>query len=289
MSRPITTDLSEVKAAGFTSVRRSPKRLIANIQGLQKSGKTRLALTARKPIGYIAVEIGGDEGVVDQFIPEGADSFDGIQVVKIRMEDPVYPNRDDFKNDKDYNDAVSEAVQTAAGPAIDVFYAAYYASLNSMATTVVDTGSDLWEILRLANFGRLEKIPQLAYGQLNKSMDKLIDDAFSAKGNLILLHHMAEKWENFTDEKTGKERGRPSGVFDMSGYKGVKKKVQATIELWREDLAEPDETTGMLVRFNAQIVDSRHNAMSMGTRLQNEFTLADIGMAVMTSKRSDWE
>lgn len=282
-------DLSELEAAGFVSVRRSPKRLIANIQGLQKSGKTRLALTARKPIGYIAVEIGGDEGVVDQFIPDGEDSFDGIQIVKIRMDDPAYPNRDEFKTDKDYDAAVSEAIQNAASPAIDSFCAAYYASLHSMATTIVDTGSDLWEILRLANFGRLEKVPQLAYGQLNKSMDKLLDDAFSYAGSTIFIHHMKELWTNVMDEKSGKMRGQASGEFGMAGYGGVKKKVQATIELWREDLLEPDEKTGMLVRFNGQIVDSRHAAVSMGQRFTGEFDFADIGMAIMKSKRSDWE
>ncbi len=289
-SDPVKADM---KSAGFTAVRRSPKRLIASVQGLQKSGKTRLALTSKKPLGYIAVEIGGEEGVVDQFIPPDVESFDGIQIVKIRMDDPVYPNREDFKADKagekDYNEAVSEAVQNAAAPALDAFYAAYYASLGSMETTVVDTGSDLWELMRLANFGRLEKIPQLAYGQLNKSMDKLIDDAFSAQGSLILIHHMTEKWENYVDEKSGKERGKPSGVFVMSGYKGIPKKVQAVVELWREDLAEADDATGMLVKFNAMIVDSRHSAMSMGQKFGGEFDFASIGMAVMQSKRSDWE
>lgn len=284
----------EISKAGFAAVRRSPRRVIANIQGMQKSGKTRLALTARKPIGYIAVEIGGDEGVVDQFIPTGVESFDGIQIAKIRMDSPIYPNREDFKGgkdgDKEFDSAVSEAVQTASVPAIDAFYEAYYTSLANMATTVVDTGSDLWELLRLSNFGRLEKIPQLAYGQLNKSMDKLLDDAFSSPGSVIFLHHMKEKWDQVLDPNTGKSRGQASGVFDTAGYGGIKKKVQATIELWREDLSEPDPDTAMMVKFFGQIIDSRHSAYAMGTKFESGFTFADVGMAIISdSKRSDWE
>ena len=284
---------SEVTAAGFAAIQRSPRRLIANIQGMPKVGKTHLAMTAKKPVGYIAVEIGGDEGVADQFIPTGSNTFDGIQIVRIRMADPVYPNRDEFpkgrNGDADFQSAISEGVQSAADEALQKFYDAYYASLKNFATTVVDTGSDLWEIARLANFGRLEKVPQLAYTQLNKSMDKIIDDAFSSPGSVLFLHHMKEKWESVIDEKTGKERGKPSGIFDMAGYGGMKKKVQLTVELWREDLQEPNSDTGRLVTFKAQIIDSRHSADAIGTVLTDKISWADIGTLVTESKRGDWE
>ena len=279
---------AEISAAGFAAIRRSPRRLICNIQGMPKSGKTRLALTAKKPIGYIAVEIGGDEGVVDQFIPVGADSFEDIQRTLIRI--PAIEIPADIADADKYDKAVSAEVQRTAGIALDAFYTAYYASIQNFATTIVDTGSDLWEIARLANFGRLEKVPQLAYTQLNKSMDKIIDDAFSAAGSVIFIHHMKELWSNVLGEN-GKMRGQASGEFGMAGYGGMKKKVQATIELWREDLTEPNENTGRLTRFHGQIIDSRHNADSIGLRLaDDELTFSKIGAALVTgSKQSDWE
>lgn len=278
----------EITDAGFSAVRRSPHRLIASIQGPPKSGKSRLALTAKKPCGYISIEIGGDEGVVDQFIPHGANSFEQIQIAQIRMAEVAYPV--DISDPKKYDEAVSQAVQDAANIAMDRFYAAYYASLANFETTIVDTGSDLWEIMRLANFGRLEKVPQLAYTQVNKMFDRLIDDAFSSKGSTILVHHLKEKWESFIDEKTGKERGRPSGIFEMAGYGGIKKKVQAVVELWREDLSEPDDVTGQLVKFFAQIIDSRHFAGAMGKQFEYDFTFTDIGTTVMPgSTKTDWE
>lgn len=280
---------SEVSAAGFAAIKRAPRRLVANIQGFTKAGKTRLALTARKPLGYICLEIGGDEGVADYFIEQGMDSSEAIQIARVRMADIVYPNSGDFQDDRKYQDALTAAVHVAANKGLDDFYAAYYASLANFATTVVDTASDLYDIVRLANFGRLERVPQVAYAQVNKQMDKIIDDAFSAPGSTLFLHHMADKGETFTNDK-GKEQWRPSGNYDLAGYKGMKKKVQATIELWREDLEKEDDVTGQLVKFHSSIVESRHNAGAIGKTFEYDFTFQDIGLAVISgSQRQDWE
>src|SRR3990167_6179090 len=91
----------ELKAAGFVPVKRCPRRIIASIQGPVKSGKTRLALTGKKPTGFISIEIGGNEGVIDQFIPEGSDTTDKIQIAQIKMEDPQYPSRADYSKGKE--------------------------------------------------------------------------------------------------------------------------------------------------------------------------------------------
>lgn len=280
---------AEVSAAGFMPITRSPKRIIANIQGMSKSGKTRLALTAKKPIGYIAVEIGGDEGVVDQFIPDGAESSEDIHRVLIRIPDITYPT--DITDAKKYDEAVVAEVQRTASEALEKFYNAYYASISNFATTIVDTGSDLWEIMRMANFGRLEKIPQLAYTQLNKQMDKVIDDAFRANGSVIFTHHLKEKYEQVLNEKTGKEQGKASGMYVLAGYGGVSKKVQLTVELWREDLTEENPETGRMTKFCSQVIDSRHNADCIGKNFNDlELSFPDIGMAVIrNSVRSDWE
>ena len=279
--------------AGFAAITRSHKRLICNIQSIRKSaGKTRLALTARKPIGYISVEIGGEEGVADSFIPEGANSFDGIQIARVRMEDPQYPDPTKFDTStkpgqREYDDAIAAAVQTVAQPAMDAFYAAYYASLANMATTVVDTGTDLYQLARLADFGRLEKIPQLAYAQVKRAFAKIVDDAFSTPGHsLLFLHHMKDRGIVGEDKKWS-----ASGNYEMDGCMTVLDKVQANIELWREDLTESDPETDLMVRFWGQITDSRHSPSAMGKKFSTlDLTFADIATAIMpTSKRSDWE
>ena len=285
---------SEISAAGFSAITRSPRRLIASIQSIKKSeGKTRLAFTAKKPIGYISVEIGGEEGVADSFIPKGQDSFDGIQIAKIRMDTPVYPNPADFGTTKDeikkYDEAVNAAVQACAQPAMDAFYTAYYASLSNMATTVVDTATDLYALARLADFGRLEKIPQLAYTQIKRAFAKLLDDAFSSSGSVLFLNHMKDKG-TMIEDANGRKQWQATGAYEMDGCSVVSEKVQAVIQLWREDLTVPSEVTGRLVQFNAQIVDSRHSADAMGAVLKDDdITMAGIGMAIFPgSKESDW-
>lgn len=288
-------DRTAILQAGFAPIRRSPRRLIANIQSARKSvGKTRLSFTAPKPIGYISVEIGGEEGAADAFIPEGQEEFDGIHIVRIRMDEPVYPNPADYgttkEGQKDFDEAVSAAVQAAAQPAWDAFYAAYYASIYNMRSTVVDTGTDLYQLQRLANFGRLEKIPQLAYAQLKREFAKLFDDAFAAPGNLLFIHHMKDKGEMIED-KNGKKQWQPTGIYEMDGCNVVTDKVQAVIEMWRDSLQEPDEKTGRLVKFHATIVDSRHSPDVMGQEFHDdEISFPQIAMSIIGGSRaSDWE
>ncbi len=282
-------------AAGFGAITRSPRRLIANIQSIKKScGKTRLALTGKKPLGYISIEIGGEEGVADGFIKSGADSNEDIQIVRIRMGDPVYPDPSQYGTDKDsvrkYDDAVSAAVQAVAVPAMDTFYAAYYASIANMQTTVVDTSTDLYALMRMADFGRLEKIPQLAYTQVKRAFAKLMDDAFSNKGSVLYLSHMKDKGAMVEDPKTGKKNWQATGQYETDCCNVLIDKVQANIELWREDLTTENEMTGRRCRFNGQIIDSRHSADSIGKVFtDDDITIADIGLAIMNgSQRGDW-
>ena len=282
-----------VSEAGFAPVKRAPKRLVMSIQGPVKSGKTRLALTAPKPIGYIAIDIGGDEGPVDEFIPKDQEFSEDIQQVPIRMDPINYPDRTQYGYDKDgtrqFEDATSAAVQAAAEPAMSRFYVAYYASLANFRTTVIDTGTDFYELMRKASFGRLERVPQLAYTQLYGEYHKLIDDAFDTPGhNLIITHHLKEKREMVMNEKTGKKESQLSGIFDMAGFKEVKERVLVVFETWREDLAEPCDVTGLNVKFNGQIVDSRCSAASMGKTFAYNYDFADVAMVLLGGKRSDW-
>lgn len=285
---------AEISDAGFTAVRRAPKRLVANIQSIRKSvGKTRLALTGPKPLGYISVEIGGEEGVIDDFIEKDLESNENIQIARIRMATPVLPDPNSYGNTKDgkrdYDAAVGEAVQAVAGPAMDAFYKAYYASLANMRTTVVDTGTDVYLLSRLASFGRIERIPQLAYGQIKKEFAKFIDDAYDAPGSCLWLHHMKDRGETVTDEK-GQKKWQTTGIYEMDGCSIITDKVQAVIEMWRDDLKEPDPETGRMVTFNCQIVDSRHSAEAMGTILKNDaISIPEIGTLIMgNSKKADW-
>src|SRR3990167_2124209 len=285
-----------IQAAGFAAITRSQRRLICNLQSVRKSaGKTRFAFTAPKPIGYISVEIGGEEGAADEFIPSGAESCDDIHIVRIRMKSPVYPDPADFGTDKDglkkFDEAVSAAVQAAAEPAYNKFYNAYAASVANMRSTVIDTGTDLYQLARLANFGRLEKIPQLAYAQVKREFAKMVDDAFSQPGhNLIWIHHMKDRGAMVTDDR-GREKWQATGVYEMDGCNTVLDKVQANIEFWREDLSEDDPETGLKVRFWAEVVDSRHNPRCMRKQFSTlEIGFPEIAVAIVEgSKIADWQ
>ena len=62
--------LEDLKNVGFEDkVRLIPKRSIVSIEGLEKSGKTRLALTAPEPIVYIDLDV-GTEGVIEPLMKD---------------------------------------------------------------------------------------------------------------------------------------------------------------------------------------------------------------------------
>lgn len=278
-------DMAALKKAGFAAAQRSPARLHASITGLQKVGKTRLALTAPKPLGYIGIELSGEEGVIDRFIPEGVDENPDIQVAHVYV--PEFTHGDIKSDDKTWMD---ENMQMASD-ALDQFYAAFEYSLQNLRTTVIDAGTDVWELIRTAHAGRLEKVPQLAYGAMNNEFEALLNKAAASQHSVIWLHRMKEIWTDYVDEN-GKRQGRKTGTFEPAGYKNVPSRVQAVIELWKEELEGDDinPNTGRKVRFCATVTDSRHNPDVMGVEFyDDQINFADLAALITNTDRSQWD
>lgn len=266
--------------AGFKPATRSPRRLIAMVNGLYKVGKSRFGLSGPKPVGYIEIEIGGAEGVVDQFIPEGKEQADDIFTAKIELAEP--------KPTGDTNDEYIAAVQKTAEDALDHFWEAYRSALENCKTVVIDTGTDLWEIVRLAHFGKLEKIPTLQYKHVNDEMNRILDAGQESKCNLVWIHRLKDQGI-VSVGANGKEQWRPGGEYVFQGYKEVPFRCHTVIELWKEEVEEPENPSD-LIKFCGQITDSRHNPKAMGQSFTGDFDFADIAMTVFPqSEEADWK
>ena len=64
------TTLEDLKKSGWQDViKLSPKRSIMSIEGLDKTGKSRLAMTAPEPIVYLDLDI-GTEGVIEPMMAQ---------------------------------------------------------------------------------------------------------------------------------------------------------------------------------------------------------------------------
>ena len=82
--------IDQLKQLGFSDTYTpAPQRLIVDIAGPEKSGKTHLALTGPKPIIFFSIDK-GTEGVVEKFQRAG----DQVLVYEIRY--PIGKDKSDY-------------------------------------------------------------------------------------------------------------------------------------------------------------------------------------------------
>lgn len=192
---------AKMKKAGFTAAkdRHSAPRLIMSVAGLEKQGKTHFALTAPGPIAMFSTDI-GEEGVVEKFIDEKE-----IYLMSI--------------------DRVDEDAAEQAPTEFERFRKAYKEMLRGkeVRTIVVDTATEIWELLRMARFGRLTQVMPYQYGPVNAEYRALIRDAYNYDKNLILLHKMKAQYIN--DKRTGE--------YERAGFSDTGFLVQINSQIYR--------------------------------------------------------
>lgn len=180
------------------------KRLLVAVESLEKEGKTHFALTAPGPIAVFDFDT-GMEGVVSKFAKQKK-----IYVSDYRRLGNVMTNTPDnyvllwekFKK---------EFIATMEEP--------------SIRTVVMDTATEVWELLRLARFGKLTQVMPYHYGPVNAEYRELLRKAYSSNKNLILLHKMKDEYVK--DQRTGQ--------LKRSGFSDTGYMVQVNIRMWRDE------------------------------------------------------
>jgi hypothetical protein len=202
-----------------TTIRR---RLIINVVGKEKQGKTNFGLTAPGPIILFDLDY-GLEGVVSKFAGTKAIYPSEYRINEIS---PAHflSTWERFK--KEFGGALKE---------------------KEVRSVIVDTGTEMWELIRLARFGKLTQVMPQHYGPVNSELRGLIRDAYSSDKNLIILHKMTEIYKN----------NQPTGEFGMAGFKDIPYNVQVNLLCWRD-------TDGT---FHATINDCRQNSDLAGMDL----------------------
>ena len=185
---------------GFTEASSEEKlRLILNVEGGEKEGKTHFALTAPGPIALIDMDI-GLEGVVSKFIKEKK-----IYVASFNYREATDPKQWDEmwqKMKKCFLDALTN---------------------NAIKTLVCDTATEMWELLRMASFGKLAQVKPHHYAPVNAEFRDLLRKAYDTDKNLILIHKQKKE---YVDEKW-------TGNMERAGFGDVGYAVQANVISWR--------------------------------------------------------
>lgn len=234
---------------GFTKLQATSvttHRLIVAVSGREKHGKTHFALTAPGPIAYQDLDI-GTEGVIEKFVKSGKVIYHK-EYGYTELKDRGVNNKEQFK------------------PIWDKFKEDYIAIMDSKVRTVVmDTASEVWELLRMAAFGKLDHVMPHHYGPVNAEYRSLLRMAYVSNKNLILLHKVKPQ---YIDDKRTRE-------YDRAGFGDTGFMVQVNMRCWRKMVDDS-------LTFGVTIDDSRQNADVAGMELTGDMCNFPMVASIIT-------
>jgi hypothetical protein len=194
--------LEDLKNSGWQATAKlAPRRSIMSIEGLDKSGKSRLAMSAPEPIVYLDLDV-GTEGVIEPMMAQR-------EILLYQVEQPSKLGTQSQVMDRfsavwqDIQARVSEALQLESG------------------TLVIDTFGEAYEICRLAHFGKLAQVQPHQYANCYKDLREICRVAYKSKMNCILLHKLGSNFH--------------TGELEFQGWKDVPFQVQTTLRTSREN------------------------------------------------------
>lgn len=185
---------SSFERDGFVSPQqiRSTRRLMIGSEGGPDSGKSHFALTAPGPILWLALDRGVD-GVLDN------------------PRSPVH-----FRDDVAIHVVdVPKATQTSQPQYLEYwksFYNRFKTALDNpdVRTVILDGDSDSWELQRLAEFGRLSKVPSNMYDNVNAARRAMYARAWDS-GKIVIATNRIRKTYVTKFDASGKPEINNSG------------------------------------------------------------------------------
>jgi hypothetical protein len=221
-------------------------RLVVSVSGLEKQGKTHFALTAPDPIVLFNFDV-GLEGMIQKFREEKK-----IWVLDLDVPKHHEPAEREWNRFLKIYDLMWER--------------------TDVRTIIIDTATELWELLRMARFGKLTQVKPHHYGPVNAEFRELIRRAFVGKAtnkNLILLH---KRRPQYIDDKRTKD-------YERAGFSGTGYLVQINL------MAERDEDGD----FTLYIEDCRQNPGLADTTLTGDILTQFPALACEALPDTDWE
>jgi len=184
-------DLASLKSAGFALPKKqadNPPRLSVLTTGKTKNGKSHWAyFTTPEPVVALML----DPGALP-IIQKAVDSGRNIL--------PRFINH----SRKETQDAAKKLWQEYRSAVRAVLAA------KSVRTLVIDTSQEAWELLRMAEFGRLEKVMGYQYGGANAEFGGLIDELYYGRPDLNTIYidkskkaYVDDKWDGKSMERRG--------------------------------------------------------------------------------------
>lgn len=219
----------------------------------EKLGKTHWALTAPGPIAVISTDTGTRE-IVERFIREWGKKIKLCQLTAAT--------------------ALVEAKRGDAGMAewLRVEEAIYaVVEDKSIRTLVVDTATEVWELCRLAYFGKLAQVKPHHYAAPNNRFRVLLKYCYDTRLDLNAVWIHKHKKEYKASGKN--EDSNWTGKYERSGMADVPFLTDVVAEHFKR--VERDEENLSHLFFGLRVLDSRLKPeYVVGTELESEAGMA---------------
>ena len=194
------SDLKTLLSQGFslidpTAASKAPPRLAVATRGKTKCGKTHWALmTTPQPVAFVMLDPGSvplaqkavSRGriIIPKHIPH---SLKESQAIAVNLW-------------KDYRNTLKTIARTP-----------------SIRTLVIDTISECWDLLQMAEFGKIKQNNKFAYGPLNAEFAGLIDELYDVRRDLNIVLIQKVKKE-YSAKGEGKEDAWDGKSYYAKGY-----------------------------------------------------------------------
>ncbi len=230
-------------------------RLIVSYSAREKCGKTTFGLSTPSPMVYYNSDF-GDEGVIQKAIAEGK---------------KIYPYPIEIPEGKtpEENMGLAQPLWTRFTESFEDFLAT-----DSIRSIVVDTETELWELIRLAMLGSTTKVygKNFAYTPVNAAYRRLWRKCLKYPDkNVILLHKM--KAEYVDDKRTGK--------YERSGFGDIGYIAQLVCTGWKDKVDPTLKPPRTIPVFSCRIDECRPNPMVENTVLSGD--MCNFTFLAMTS------
>ena len=190
-----TSDLSHLKSAGFTVPVKGadkPPRLSVLTQGKTKNGKSHWAyFTTPEPVTAIVLDP-GTMPIVQKAIDAGRNIL------------PIFINHS-RKETKEEATKLWQQYRSALRAVM---------ASKSVRTLVVDTSQEAWELARMKEFGKIDKVMGFQYTGLNAEYGGLIDELYYGRPDLNTIYIDKSK-KNYVDDKWDGKSYERKGFSDL--------------------------------------------------------------------------
>lgn len=233
-----------------------PTRVVMSVDGLSKEGKTNFSLTSPAPVCVHNLDL-GLHGTAEKFVDKELYQF----TYSIPMSASL----------------PGSGLTSLGEPARKVweeFVTQFRASLEKMRTVVVDTGSEAWNLCRLARLGKLTQVIPIQYTAVNAEFRQLVQLALAqTKCNVIFTHKMKDEYKG--DQKTGR--------LERVGFGEIGYDVETVVRTSR------DYTKAGVDQFQLEIESCRANLEATGKRLSGtDCTFSKVATLIYPDTTEDF-